>query len=650
MDRVYLKNISLFANSGIGEFGTKKVSLLFDNKTYEINTVIANELLEERANLYKLNYPNVNMIIGDITQKSVLESIKDSYLKELPLVGTFSPPCQGSSGLNAHKNTKQDFRNQLVKAIFQLLNNKDVRKNPLEFGYIENVVPYYSEEIPSKLYSDFERPQKPSLFHEYVYNEKNEIINYKYMMFHKDIEVIDYFCKVLEANYEIETFIIADTIYYGVGFNDINQQFSKIENKSMLIQYIRALNKEISLIIPEKIETYIKESFQEIGYFTTFISLDGTNCKCPQIRRRTFCIFSKYITLDTKQFNKKNEVSVEEVFIKNSLIKKVDLSKYSQDVLDEVIKNNITTPQRNLNYKIIDGYLYVDNIHSEEKAKEAYKKYKNGLDVHTSQFLHTNATELNDRYKVWLNYTKENSSAYFNESRVTRPYKLSKISNKIDKKSGLRLLDIETIRDMDFVIEEDTKEYFEKHNIIDYSDFITDDMKKLEGVEWEDKPFDGVKKDGRKWFIRNKKSLQTIEDNMLIQAKCALLNGKEYVYLFSPILGFEKATYKRIPFKSASNALTTKMNYGNSNTAHPIFDRLLTPYEVMILFTLDVNKDMYPSSEQYLVPKDKATLKSLHTFVYEICGEAIIPLVSTYLLEEYLKVSLEFKQQKVYAI
>ena len=61
-----LKGVSLFANVGIAETYLKEVG---------IDIVVANELLEQRANFYRHLYPTTDMIVGDITKEDTFNTI-----------------------------------------------------------------------------------------------------------------------------------------------------------------------------------------------------------------------------------------------------------------------------------------------------------------------------------------------------------------------------------------------------------------------------------------------------------------------------------------------------------------------------------------------------------------------------------------------
>ena len=54
------KVLSLFSSAGIGELGIEAAGL---------SILVSNELLQNRCDLYRENYPNVDNICGDIWEK-----------------------------------------------------------------------------------------------------------------------------------------------------------------------------------------------------------------------------------------------------------------------------------------------------------------------------------------------------------------------------------------------------------------------------------------------------------------------------------------------------------------------------------------------------------------------------------------------------
>lgn len=98
-----MKAISLFACGGIGDLGLRHAG--FD-------VLVANELLEERAEVFKFNYPTTQMIVGDIWQKQqdIVEKIKRRLAGHQLDIVFATPPCQGMS---------KNGRGKLLNAIRQ---------------------------------------------------------------------------------------------------------------------------------------------------------------------------------------------------------------------------------------------------------------------------------------------------------------------------------------------------------------------------------------------------------------------------------------------------------------------------------------------------------------------------------------------------
>ena len=102
-----IKGTSLFCNVGIAETYLKRNN---------IEIVVANELLSDRAKFYKFSYPETDIITGDITDDKIFNEIveKSKAAKIEFLLAT--PPCQGMSV--AGKMNEHDPRNLLIiKAI-----------------------------------------------------------------------------------------------------------------------------------------------------------------------------------------------------------------------------------------------------------------------------------------------------------------------------------------------------------------------------------------------------------------------------------------------------------------------------------------------------------------------------------------------------
>lgn len=139
MNKIKFKNrikaLSLFANVGIAE-------TYFDNIGIEV--VVANELVEQRANFYRHLYPNAEMITGDITQKSIFDTVvSGTCMKHVDLI-IVTPPCQGMSC--AGRKDPKDPRNFLIYYAVEA-----VKKIKPKFVIIENVAMQQHTQI---LYKD----------------------------------------------------------------------------------------------------------------------------------------------------------------------------------------------------------------------------------------------------------------------------------------------------------------------------------------------------------------------------------------------------------------------------------------------------------------------------------------------------------------
>ena len=153
--------VSLFANVGVAETYLPEIG---------VNVIVANELLEQRAEFYRHLHPETKMIQGDITDsqiyKQILEATKGVKIDLL----LATPPCQGMS--IAGHNSKYDERNSLVKyAIDAIL---DIRPT---FVIMENVAQqlntpifYHDEEMLIPEYIEKRIGEYYNINHEKILN------------------------------------------------------------------------------------------------------------------------------------------------------------------------------------------------------------------------------------------------------------------------------------------------------------------------------------------------------------------------------------------------------------------------------------------------------------------------------------------------
>ena len=127
MSEKRLKGISLFASAGIGETYFKQVG---------VDIIVANELLQNRADLYKAISPETNVICGDITKEEVFERIMAAAPEKVDFM-LASPPCQGMSVAGKNRcQTKMeaDERNYLITYVV-----KAIKRTKPDYILIENV-------------------------------------------------------------------------------------------------------------------------------------------------------------------------------------------------------------------------------------------------------------------------------------------------------------------------------------------------------------------------------------------------------------------------------------------------------------------------------------------------------------------------------
>ena len=163
-----MKGISLFASAGIGETFFEECG---------VDIIVANELIEKRANLYKAISPKTKVICGDITNKEIFNSIIESAGGKIDFL-LASPPCQGMSiaGKNRCEDTMaNDERNYLITYVIKAIN-----KLSPSYILIENVPSLFKLKLNYK--GDFRTVLE---ILEYEYGDK-------YLIEHKILDSSDY--------------------------------------------------------------------------------------------------------------------------------------------------------------------------------------------------------------------------------------------------------------------------------------------------------------------------------------------------------------------------------------------------------------------------------------------------------------------------
>lgn len=156
-----IKAVSLFSNVGIAETYFEDVG---------VSVAVANELIGVRAKFYEHLYPEVEMVIGDITDDAVFEKVISSAIENKVEMLIATPPCQGMSC--AGRKDPKDPRNFLVFYAVEAIKRIKPR-----FVIIENVPMQQHTQI---LYNDeyifIPDYIEKELGDEYVINE-NRIVN-----------------------------------------------------------------------------------------------------------------------------------------------------------------------------------------------------------------------------------------------------------------------------------------------------------------------------------------------------------------------------------------------------------------------------------------------------------------------------------------
>jgi len=133
-----MKAVTLFTSAGIAEAYFSKIG---------IEVLVANELLENRCDLYSKLYPETRMICGDITRKKIFDQIVEAAPKKIDLL-IASPPCQGISVAGRNRNNAEmltDERNYLIRQVFKFI---DV-KSPT-YVLVENVPTFLTFKMPQR--------------------------------------------------------------------------------------------------------------------------------------------------------------------------------------------------------------------------------------------------------------------------------------------------------------------------------------------------------------------------------------------------------------------------------------------------------------------------------------------------------------------
>ena len=224
------------------------------------NIVVANELEENIAVTYKHNFPDTNVIVGDVTQKSIKEKIYKAFENTRCDVILGGPPCVAYS-MSGHRNSR-DPRGQLFK------------------DYVE-----------------FVKVLKPKVF--VMENVKGilTILHDKPNLIPKEKKLADEYYVLEEEKLKLS----AEKKQLSVKKKK-NTSIPVVRNKR-LMKEVNSKIKKMKNDIPKfrmKVTDIITETFQKMGYNVQMKLLNSANYGVPQKRERV--IFVGVINDITEKF------------------------------------------------------------------------------------------------------------------------------------------------------------------------------------------------------------------------------------------------------------------------------------------------------------------------------------------------------------
>ena len=291
------------------------------------NIVGANELDDSIAETYKHNFPNTNVIVGDITKKEIKEKIFDCFKNKSCDVILGGPPCVAYS-MSGHRNSR-DPRGQLFKDYVDIVKNL----KPKAF-VMENV-----KGILTIMHD------KPNL------SKKEKDLADKYY----ELE-------------EIKLKLQAEKKQLSVK-NKKPGSIPVLKNRKA----IREINKKIKMMeknIPDfrmKVTDIIKSIFEKLGYKVKMKLLNSANYGVPQKRERVIFI------------GLRNDINKEIVYPIETHSKNEDSGKLKWVSVKEAIDDLKDLPEdKELLQQIYTKHSdkFIEKIKKTEIGSSVTKKYK----------------------------------------------------------------------------------------------------------------------------------------------------------------------------------------------------------------------------------------------------------------------------------
>lgn len=234
------------------------------------NIIACNELENKIANTYKENFPDTNVIVGDITKNEIKQQIYENFKDKQCDVILGGPPCVAYS-MAGHRNSR-DPRGQLFKDYIDV-----VKKLQPKVFIMENV-----KGILTILHD------KPNLT-----IEEKEIADRYYKLESEKLE--------LQAKKK-SLMLKNDQTNIQAEMNTINSDLKRVNSN------IKKMDKDL-LKFRMYVIDIIKETFQKIGYQVEMKLLNSANYGVPQKRERVIFIgiknnINKQITYPEVTHNK----------------------------------------------------------------------------------------------------------------------------------------------------------------------------------------------------------------------------------------------------------------------------------------------------------------------------------------------------------
>lgn len=165
-----LTAVSLFSSAGIGDLALQAAG---------VEILVANEILAERASLFKTNFPDCNIIQGDIVKnkENIVSFVRKKIGTRRPDILFATPPCQGMSkngrgkllnSIRLGNKPKEDSRNRLFLEIIDIAKKLEPRliiienvpemKNTSIYinNNIRNIMDILNENLSPEYYGDNE--------------------------------------------------------------------------------------------------------------------------------------------------------------------------------------------------------------------------------------------------------------------------------------------------------------------------------------------------------------------------------------------------------------------------------------------------------------------------------------------------------------